>query len=152
MKKLILSLVLISFSTAVLFAQTPDKVQGTFKSKYPDATGVVWSTGDDDTYMATYTDKSGNQNVVVLNEDGKIVRTEASLNQNDYPGGVKEYYVKKYPDEKDYHVWIVTDENGNKTYYTREHGARIWFDKAGNYVKEEKEKVKNEMKEHSDDK
>jgi hypothetical protein len=152
MKKLILSLVLISFSTAILFAQAPEKVQATFKAKYPDATAVAWSTGDNGTYLATYTDRTGAQNTVVLNGDGKVVRTEVALNENDYPGGVKEYYVKKYPDEKNYHVWVVTDENGDKTYYTREHGARIYFDKAGNFLKEEKEKVKDEMKEHSDDK
>ena len=152
MKKLILSFVLICFGATVLFAQAPDKVQMTFKSKYPDATGVVWTTGDNNTYMATYTDKDGNQNVVALNGDGKIVRTETVLMVDQYPAPIKTYYMKNYPTEKTYHVWVVTDENGNKTYYTREHGARLWFDKTGNYLREEKEKIKEEMKEHSDDK
>lgn len=150
MKKIILSLVLICFGAAVLFAQAPEKVQMTFKTKYPDASAIVWTSGDNGTYVATFNDKSGVQNVVVLNGDGKIVRTESVMDA-DYPVAIKEYYVKKYPDEKTYHVYVVTDENGNKTYYTREHGMRIWFDKVGNYVKDEKEKAKNEIKEHTDD-
>src|ERR1043165_3700015 len=105
MKKLILSLVLICFGAAVLFAQAPEKVQVTFKTKYPDATGVVWSTTDNNNYMATYTDKNGNQNVVVLNDDGKIVRTETVLMMDEYPAAIKTYYVKNYPDEKTYRVW-----------------------------------------------
>jgi len=152
MKKLILSLVLMCFGAAVLFSQTPEKVQVTFKTKYPDATAIVWSSGDNNTYVATFSDKNGVQRMVALNNDGKIVRTEYILNPESYPSAIKEYYVKTYPDVKTYRVWVVTDENGNVSYYTHEHGMRIYFDKVGNFLREEKEKVKSEIKEHSDDK
>jgi hypothetical protein len=150
MKKILFALSLLIIG-AVAFAQTPDKVQSTFKAKYPDVMSPTWST-DDDNYVATYTDKSGMHNVVVFDKDSRIVRTESEVDSRDYPSGIKEYYTKKYPDEKDYHVYSITDEDGSVSYYvtSEKHGVRYYFNKTGNFLREEKDKMKDEMKEHTD--
>jgi hypothetical protein len=46
----------------------------------------------------------------------------------------------------------MTDENGNKTYYipSENRGVRYYFDKTGNFLREEKNKMKEEIKEHKD--
>jgi hypothetical protein len=151
MKKIIFSLMLMIIGTTFLFAQAPERVQTTFKTKYPDAQGTTWITVGGN-YQATYMDKNGVHNVVVFNNDGSIVRTESEMNMKEYPTTVTTYYEKNYPDEKNYHVWVVTDADGNKTYYIpSEHkGVRYYFDKTGNYLRQEKNKAKDEMKEHMD--
>ena len=151
MKKIFFSLVLMVVGTTFLFAQAPERVQVTFKTKYPDAQGTTWTTVGSN-YQATYMDKNGVHNMVVFNNDGSIVRSESEMDMKEYPANVRSYYEKKYPGEKDYHVWVVTDANGEKTYYIpSEHaGVRYYFDKTGNYLREEKNKMKEEMKEHKD--
>ena len=151
MKKIMFSLMLMVVGTTFLFAQAPERVQVTFKTKYPDAQGTTWTMVGSN-YQAAYVDKDGVHNVVVFNNDGSIVRTETEMDMKAYPVTVKEYYEKKYPDEKNYHVWVVTDANGNTTYYipSEHRGARYYFDKTGNFLREEKNKAKEEMKEHSD--
>ena len=153
MRKIIFSLLMLIVSTSFLFAQAPERVQVTFKTKYPDAQGTTW-TSVSGNYQATFVDKNGVHNVVVFNNDGSIVRTESEMNIKEYPENVKVYYEKKYPAEKNYHVWVVTDASGERTYYIpSEHaGVRYYFDKTGNFLREEKNKAKEEIKEHTDDK
>jgi len=97
-------------------------------------------------------DKNGVHNVVVFNDDGSIVRAEKEMDMKEYPASVKKYYETKYPAEKNYHVWVVTDASGSQTYYipSEHEGVRYYFDKTGNFLREEKNKMKEEMKEHSD--
>ena len=152
MKKILFTLMLITFGAAFLSAQVPERVKVTFKEKYPNATAAVW-VSEDGNYIAKYTDASGIHHVVVYNGDARVVKTEAELDMKEYPASVKEYYQKKYPDERNYHVWVITDESGNKTYYipSERRGVRYYFDKTGNFMREEKQKVKKEMKEHTGD-
>lgn len=146
MKKIIFSLVLTCFSLTILFAQVPMRVQETFKTKYPDVTVVKW-TSEGDYYKVTYTDSRRVQNIAIFDKDAKIVRTEAEMDMKDYPVAVREYYEKKYPGEKTYHVWVVTDASGDKTYYIRSHDRVTFFDKAGKFLRETKEEMKEERKE-----
>src|ERR1041385_7723246 len=122
MKKII-PILMLSLSISVLFAQVPDKVKDNFKEKYPNAT-ATWIVTDDGQYAATFTN-NGIENFVVYDAKGNIVSYD--MVTVEYPGEIKTYYMKNYPDTKDYHVWVATDANGNKTYYVREHGYRIWF-------------------------
>lgn len=150
MKKLFFVLAL-AIVSAASFAQAPSNIQSTFSAKYPDVTGATWTT-DDGNYVAAYTDKDGMHNWVVFDKNARIVRNEVELDMKEYPATVKEYYVKKYPDEKNYRLYSLTDENGDKTYYipSENRGVRYYFDKTGNFLREEKNKMKEEIKEHTD--
>ena len=89
---------------------------------------------------------------MVLEDNSRIGGNDFERGSKDYPASLKEYYMKKYPDEKDYHVYSMTDKDGMTSYYVgSEHrGMRYYFDKTGNFLKEEKNKVKSEVKEHTD--
>ena len=150
MKKVILSLSLICFSLTLMFAQVPDKVQMTFKEKYPDATVVKWDA-DGDRYKVLFTDKERVQNVVVFDRDGKIVRREMEVaNVANHPRPIVEYYTKNYPGDKTQRVWVITDESGNKTYYIPREDKIIYFDKDGKFTREEKRELKQKMEKAED--
>ena len=146
MKKITVIIVLL-LSISTLFAQVPDKVKVKFREKYPDMT-ATWIVLDNSQYAATFT-RGGTENYIVYDASGNIISDDVVTVE--YPVEIKTYYVKNYPDSKDYHVWVATDANGNKTYYVREHGYRIWFDKAGNFVRKETMKAKEEYKEEKKD-
>jgi len=144
MKKILITLVL-SLSITAIFAQVPEKVKIKFKEKYPDYNAVTWTVVDDNEYAVTFVDRNKAENYIVYDMNGNIV--SADMVTVEYPAEIKTYYVKNYPDQKDYHVWVATDANGNKTYYVRDHEYRIWFDKTGHFVKKQAQKVKQEYKE-----
>jgi len=146
MKRIAVLMLMITFSIGV-FAQVPEKVQVTFKEKYPDVTMVKWLNAPNG-YKVSFVDKDNVQNMVIFSADGKIVRREMEITK-DYPQPIVEYYTKTYPDEKERHIWVVADENGNKTYYVKRSDKIIYFDKEGKFVREEKAEImKNDKDDH----
>ena len=138
MKRIALLILMITISVG-MFAQVPEKVQVTFKEKYPDVTMVNWLHAPNG-YKVSFVDKDQVQNMVIFSADGKIVRREMEVTK-DYPQAIVEYYTKTYTDEKEKHIWLVTDENGNKTYYIKRADKIIYFDKEGKFAREEKPEI-----------
>ena len=137
---------MLTFSIS-MFAQVPEKVQMTFKEKYPNVTVVKWIEAPNG-YKVSFIDKDNMQNVVIFSADGKIVRREMEVTK-DYPKPIVDYYTKTYPDEKERDIWLVTDANGNKTYYVKQSDKIIYFDKEGKFVREEKDEIsKNDKDDH----
>ena len=144
MRKLIFAAMLMCFCTTMLFAQVPDKVKVTFTQKYPDVTVVKWFP-DHDYYRATFMDANKMETSVILDKEGRIIRREMRAGK-DYPTALTEYYMQKYPSDKNYQVFVTMDEAGNKSYYIQGKDVNYYFDKDGKFTREEKREMREEIR------
>ncbi len=154
MKQIMLSLILAIFSLSAFAqvtdkaagtsrAQVPDKVREAFKSKYPNVTIVDWNS--EARYQVTFKDEHNHRHVVVYDENAKVIRKEREVERGSIPRPVSAYYLKNYPNEKEYMVWAVEEENGGTVYYSRYQDRVLYFDKDGNFTREEKKIVMDKL-------
>ncbi|MBA2407382.1 MAG: hypothetical protein H0V65_05255 [Chitinophagales bacterium] len=124
-------------------AQVPDKVREAFRSNHPNATGVDWNS--EAKYKVNFKDQDNQQHTIVYDENAKIIRREHEVEKGNIPRPVSAYYLKNYPNEKEYKVWAVEDDNGGTIYYSRSQDRMLYFDKDGNFTREEKKIVKDKL-------
>jgi hypothetical protein len=139
MKKFIL-IMLISAIGMIGFAQVskiPQNVQSQFSTSYPNVSTTEWKV-EGSNYNVRFFDQMNRQQVVVYNNDAKVIRREAEIERSRIPVTISDYYRKTYPAEKNYTIWSVTDDRGNITYYSPYNDQYLYFDKQGKFLRQEK--------------
>jgi hypothetical protein len=131
--KNIMSLFLLLFFSATLFAQTsqvPTNIMIEFKNTHPNHDFITWLE-ENGTYKASSIDDKKLHHVTVYDTDAKVIRTEREILSRDIPTPIIGYFEEKYPGVNNYTVWVVEDNEGNKTYFSNHNDKNITFDKEG---------------------
>ena len=118
----------------------PKIVKENFDKAHPNA-DEEWQM-ELNNYLADYVDDSTNiEYNVVYDKRGNLIRTDRVVNETSFPGPIKDYHDKYYPNEK-YYVWHSEDKNGKKTYYSKHKSGPTYFDQNGNYTPDKKKSTK----------
>jgi hypothetical protein len=117
----------------VATSEVPAPILDYFKTAYPEDKNYEVLVVDENGKTMYYSSKQ-DKKTVYLNREGKVVKTV--YESKDYPKNIQAYYSQKYPEEK-YTVYSE-DEDGKVSYYTVRKGKIIYFDKEGNYLREDK--------------
>lgn len=133
MKKL-MAIIMFAFFAVSLYAQAPDAVREKFKKEYPEAMSPYWKTLKDNSYKVIYSQKN-EQRALVYDKDGNVLRQEVAVKEASVLPAIKDHYKTRTAGEKDYApsytVWEITDNSGNKTYFSEHKGKYTYFDKEG---------------------
>ena len=116
---LIFGSLLTSIGASAQFGSVPGVVTDSFKTKYPNAKSVSWSSKIGGTYQATFTSDSGKE-VAKFNKKGEWQNTTKDITQDALPSAVKDGLAKsKYADKTEWEIRSVTVRYmpGNVTQY-----------------------------------
>lgn len=113
----------------------PQPVRTAFSGAYPDADVAGWRFVDN-RYKVMFKDRNMQQ-VAVYDKNGNLLRRETELDAADVPGAIAQYYKKNYPNEATYHVWLVEEGKGKKSYTAPLNDKMLYFDADGQYIRTE---------------
>jgi hypothetical protein len=141
MKKFLCFIFLCSISS-ILLAQkddsfVPDKVRSTFNKTHPDALVSGWYK-ENDNYKVVFREPATQQQILVYNKNGNVVRMETQLQTNEFPPAIVQYYERHYPDKTRYEIWGSKSPDGTYVFYSPVDDNTLYFDKNGNFIKSEK--------------
>lgn len=136
MKKMILFTALLTIST-LLMAQVPDKIINQFKSSFPEANEVQWSTNENG-YKALFRDSKRIAYAVYYDKSGVLRRKENEVVKSDIPFAISDYCKRNYPKENSCKLWISEEQDGKKLYSMDRGIEIIYFDTDGNYLNKKK--------------
>ena len=137
----VIILCVVSFSFALAQGthktQIPAKAEDSFKKAYPEAANVKWEK-EKDKFEVNFKNK-GVLTSIEINNDGKILETEVSIEKSSLPKGIEEQVLKNYNGYKITETAKITDEKGTIKYEVQISKGKkhkdIYFDEKGNELK-----------------
>lgn len=118
-------------------AQVPDKIISQFKSTFPEANEVQWST-DASGYKALFRDSKKMERAAYYDKSGILRKKENEVVKADIPFTISDYCKRNYPKENSCKLWISESEDGKKQYSMDRGSEIIYFDTDGNYLNKKK--------------
>lgn len=109
------------------------KIKEKFRTDYPEHKIVTWKL-EDGLFRLESTDKSMHLNVTWYDSLGNLKRRESEMRASEVPSAISGYLDQKYPGDKNYMVWVVEDESGNRTYRSDRNDTVIYFTKDGEII------------------
>ncbi len=136
MKKVILALYVLLFTTGSLFAQSqiPHHVMDAFKQSHPNANRSTWTT-EGANFKVNYFDESKMQNIKVYDSNDKVISHQYESMGNAIPKEIVQHYQSLNVPDGSYKVWTLVDQDGNKSMFAELNNVITNFDKSGNAIK-----------------
>jgi hypothetical protein len=143
MKKMIM-LAAIAMTSIAGFAQAkkdgsvkpPAPAETAFKKAFPSASAVKWSSEEKD--FEVNFKQAGKEMSAVYTATGALKETEAEISKAELPASVSAYLKQHYKGSIKAAAKI-TDEKGVITYEVEVGEVEVFFNKDGQFIKEEKE-------------
>jgi hypothetical protein len=138
MKKFIM-LLMIAVASASAFAQVkpPEAVENAFKKTYPKISAVKWEKENGE-FEGSFV-QDGTKMSVVYSPAGELKETETSIKLDELPAAASSYIAQHYKNAKIGSTEKINKANGEVFYEAEVNKKDVVFDKAGKFVKEEKD-------------
>lgn len=115
----------------------PQPVLSSLQKEFPQAKNIQWEK-EKNNYEAGFQIKGENHSVL-FTPSGHVIETEVPINSNALSTPIKQFILKKYPNQKIKEAAQITDSKGIVTYEAEINGRDIIFDADGKFLKEIKD-------------
>lgn len=141
MKKVLLSLLLLSFFTAVQAQKmaadaVPKKVTVAFDKSHPTTTKEEWTKVDNNYEVKFLLNKK--EKHLMYDKTGVLVFNESKIALSTIPAAIKKYLDTNFPEQKVDGIVKMTAMNSSLSYAVEINDSNLIFDAQGNYLRTEK--------------
>lgn len=117
MKKVIFALIVFvyTFSLSAQKQNIPVNAKNAFSKLYPQATNVKWNKEGESKFEASFKNEKISMSVV-LDNDGKLIETETTLEVANLPEKILKFVKDNYSDHKISEAAKIVDKDGKITF------------------------------------